>query len=201
MKPCIDNQPIEDTTRIYLEPESRDTLRIYPKMIFARFYPWITEKDTNQIKQLAAKHNLRLWGPPSGVDKQLYALLCVADGRRAEYHFTPYGKTDFCNFGADSLVEYAFGVFNNGLVIPQGTISFRFIAGTQQTRIDSLFEANGLRFLYTTPDFPTGKWYHTLVTPQAKKNMLDLTYDLQFVSFATYVVAGIGNAQVPLRCD
>lgn len=202
-QPCIDDQPVEDTTRVYQWPESRDTLRIYPKMIFARFYPWVTEKDTTKIKQLAKKHHLRLLGSWSGYDRQLAARLCVADGRRAEYHFTPYGKTGFCNFGAESLVEYAFGVFNDGQVIPEGTIDFRFIDGTMQTRIDSLFNANGLRFLFTVPDFPTGKWYRTLVTPRAKKNMLDLAYDLRFVPFATYVVAGIGVPGIgPLpKCD
>jgi hypothetical protein len=202
-QPCIDNQPVEDTTRVYFWPESRDTLRIYPKMIFARFYPWVTEKDTTKIKQLAAKYHLRLWGPPSVQDQQLTARLCVTDNRRAEYHFTPYGKTGFCNFGADSLVEYAFGVFNDGWVTPFGQIVFKFTEDTPQTRIDSLFEANGLRFLHTSPDFPSGTRYWTVVTPRAPKNMLDLAYDLRFVPFAIYVGAGIGvpGIGLPPRCE
>ncbi len=196
---CIDNQPVEDTTRVYLWPISQDTLRIYPKMIFARFYPWV--QDTIQIKQLLEKHHLRVRVGPGILDQQLAAWLCVADDRRAEYHFTPYGKPDFCNFGADSLVEYAFAVFDNGRVTPSGNIVFRFIDGTPQARIDSLFDANGLRFLYTSPDFPTGTRYWTVVTPRAKKNFLDLGHELQKVSFAHYVSPDFFLGQNPLSCD
>jgi len=197
--PCIDNQPVEDTTRVYRWPISRDTLRIYPPMVFARFYPWV--KDTTQIKRLLEKHHLRFWAAPFVQDQQFVALLCVTDGRRAEYHFTPYGKEGFCNFGADSLVEYAFGAFNNGTTIPYGTIDFRFIDGTPEIRIDSLFNANELRFLYTVPDIPTGKWHRTLVTPRAKKNSLDLAYELQSVSFVKYLGPGIGIGMSRLSCN
>jgi len=197
--PCIDNQPVEDTTRVYLWPISRDTLRIYPKMIFARFHPWV--QDTSQIKQLLEKHHLRLrLGPFSG-ERQLVAWLCVTDDRRAEYHFTPYGKTGFCNFGADSLVEYSFGVFDDGGFTFDGTIVFRFIDGTSQAQIDSLFNVNGLRLIFTVPDFPTGIKYRTLVTPLAKKNILDLSYELQNVPFALYVNPNFYGGQPPLRCD
>jgi hypothetical protein len=195
---CIDNQPVEDTTRVYLLPLSRDTIKIYPKAIFARFYPWVN--DTTKIRQLAEKHHLRLLVPPTGIDQQLAALLCVTDDRRAEYHFTPYGKEGFCNFGADSLVEYAFGVFDNGRTIPSGRIDFRFVDGTPETRIDSLFNTNGLRFLDTSPDFPTGTWYQTLVTPRSKKNFLDLAYELQSVPFARFVDPGFLMGS-DLRCD
>ena len=186
--PCIDNQPVEDTTRVYLLPLSRDTIQIYPKAIFARFYPSVT--DTTKIRQLVERHHLRLLVPPTGIDQQFAAVLCVTDDRRAEYHFTPYGKDGFCNFGSDSLVEYAFGVFNDGRVIPSGRIDFRFLDGIPQTRIDSLFNANGLRFLDTSPDFPTGVWYQALVTPSSKKNFLDLAYELQSVPFARFVIPG-----------
>lgn len=187
--PCIGNQPVEDTTRVYLWPISRDTLRIYPPMIFARFYPWV--QDTTQIKQLLDKHRLRLWrGRFDGIDQQLSAWLCVTDGRRAEYHFTPYGKEGYCNFGADSLVEYSFGVFNDGSMTPTGNIDFRIIDGTPQARIDSLFDANGLRFMYTVPDIPSGKWYRTLVTHRSEKNVLDLAYELRSVHFVRFVDFG-----------
>jgi hypothetical protein len=196
--PCIDNQPVEDTTRVYLFPLSRDTLRIFPKMVFARFYPWV--KDTTKIMQLLEKYHLRLHGSLDGLDQQLAAWLCITNGRRAEYYFTPYGKEDFCNFGADSLVEYSFGVFNNGRATPSGNIDFRFVDDTPQARIDSLFAANGLRFLFTSPDFPTGKWYRTLVTPRAKKNAIDLAYELQSVPFARFVDFGFFSGPTR-RCD
>lgn len=208
-KPCQDDQLAEDTTRVYFRTVVdvdgtivlRDTLPIYPKAIFARFYPWV--KDTTKIRQLAERHHLRLRVPPSGIDQQLSAILCVTDDRRAEYHFTPYGKEGFCNFGADSLVEYAFGIFADGWAVPSGNIVLKFVDGTPQARIDSLFDANGLRFLHTSPDIPSGKRYWTVVTPRSKKNVLDLGYELNFVSFVIYASMAIGTygANPPLRCD
>jgi hypothetical protein len=207
--PCKDNQLAEDTTRVYFRTvvdvdgtiALRDTLPIYPKAIFARFYPWV--KDTTKIRQLAKKHHLRLRVPPSSEDQQLTAILCVTDDRRAEYHFTPYGKEGFCNFGADSLVEYAFGIFADGRAVPSGNIFFKFVEGTPETRIDSLFGANGLRLLYTRPDIPSGKIYNTVMTPRSNKNVLDLGYELNFISFVTYASIAIGTygANPPLRCD
>ena len=198
-KPCIDDQPVEDTTRVWLLPLSRDTLWIYPKMVFARFYPWV--QDSAKIVQLLEKHHLELFRDKLfGLDQQLAAWLCVTDDRRAEYHFTPYGKENFCNFGADSLVEYAFGVFDNGRTTPNGRIDFRFEDGTTQTLIDSLFEVNGLRFLYTRPDFPSGKWYRTLITHKADKNILDLAFELQSIPFARFVILGL-SLGASLHCD
>jgi len=196
---CIDNQPVEDTTRVYRWPISRDTLRIYHEMVFARFYPWV--KDTTQIKRLLEKHHLRFWAAPFVQDQQFVALLCVTDGRRAEYHFTPYGKEGFCNFGADSLVEYAFGVFDNGIHVPNGTMFFKFIESTPQARIDSLLSANKLRFLHTSPNFPTGSWYLTRLTPLSPKNELDLAIDLQSVPFVEIVGADIGTGMSRLSCN
>lgn len=206
-KPCINDQPVEDTTRIYLRNVvdvdgtviQVDTLAIYPPAVFARFYPWV--KDTTKIRQLAEKHHLRLWMPPSSEGQQLTAVLCVTDNRRAEYHFTPYGKEGFCNFGADSLVEYAFGVFEDGWISISGDIVFKFVDGTPQTRIDSLFDANGLRFLWTTPDYPTGKHYWTLVTPRSKKNVLDLGNELHFLPFVVWADVVLGTGGLRINCD
>lgn len=205
--PCKDNQLAEDTTRIYIHlkvgPDGTvvkvDTLPIYPKVLFARFYPWV--KDTTKIKQLLEKRHLRVAERIYGLDQQLAAYLCPTDGRRAEYHFTPYGKESFCNFGADSLVEYAFGVFSSGFVNPTGNIVFKFVDGTPQARIDSLFDANGLRLLYISPDLPTGKRYWTLVTPRSKKNVLDLAEELQFVPFLIYASTALSTGVTPARCD
>lgn len=207
--PCIDDQPVEDTTRIYLRnivaPDGTvikvDTLEIYPPAVFAWFYPWV--KDTTKIEQLAQKHHLRIYSGPSGLEQQLAAILCVTDNRRAEYHFTPYGKEGFCNFGADSLVEYAFGVFADGYIFPSGNIIFKFVEGTPQTRIDSLFDANGLRLLGIEPDILNGKRYWTLVTPRSKKNVLDLGYELHFVPFVVYASVSIvtRGGRPPIRCD
>jgi len=184
-KPCIDDQPVEDTTRVYLWPRTRDTLKIHPKMIYAAFYPWVT--DTAQIEQLVEKHGLRFYRPLSSYKRQLTALLCITDGRRPEYYFTPYGKEGFCNFGADSLVEYAFGVFDQGKTTLSGHIIFTFDDTIPGARIDSLIQAHNLRFVHISPDFPSGKRYWTMVTPQTEKNVLDLTFELQSVPFARFV--------------
>lgn len=186
------NIPVEDTTRSYLL-HSVDlngnivqifTVSVYPKAVYARFYPWVT--DTNKVKQLIKKHNLSLYREISSIDQQLEAILCVTDDRRAEYHFTPYGKEGFCNFGADSLVEYAFGVFNDGYFYPTGSIVFKFVDNTPEARIDSLFEAKGFRLLHISPDMPSGKLYWALVTPKSKKNILDLGYELNMIPFVIY---------------
>jgi len=208
-KPCINDQPVEDTTRVYLRiiPDvdgkiiKVDTLRIYPPAVYAWFYPCV--KDTTKIRQLAEKHHLRLTRPFVNMTHQLIAVLCVTDNRRAEYHFTPYGKQGFCNFGTDSLVEYAFGIFADGWAVTEGTIIFKFVEGTPQTRIDSLFDANGLRPLGSYPDYPTGKCYKTLVTPRSKKNVLDLGYELHFVPFVIYASVEMGTPVwgQPIRCD
>ena len=198
-EPCIKDQPVEDTTRIYLHPYTRDTLTIYKKAVFARFYPWV--KDTALIRQTVEKYNLRLYQKPDILDQQYAAVLCVADNRRAEYHFTPYGKEGFCNFGTDSLVEYAFGVFGDGWGYPSGNIIFKFYDDTPQSRIDSLFEANGLRLLYIHPDFPTGKNYWTIVTPKAPKNVLDLGYEMSLVPFVVRAGTDICTGGARINCD
>lgn len=189
-KPCINDQPVEDTTRVYLHPFTLDTLWLYPKRLYARFYPWVT--DTNKINQLLDKYELQknpnFFG---GIDKQLDAFLDIKN-KRAEYYFTPYGKEGLCNFGSDSLVEYAFGIFDmQGLRIPTGTIVFKFIEGTASATIDSFFSANGLRFLYEFPDYVGILKYFTLITPMAKKNVLDLGYELRFVPFVSYCSVSI----------
>ena len=199
--PCINDQPVEDTTRVYVLPNSGDTLSIYPQAIFARFYPWVT--DTAKIEQLLAKHHLRFTGAVGlfGLDDQLAAWLCVTDNRRAEYHFTPYGKEGYCNFGTDSLVEYAFGVFNDGYKTTFGNIWFYFKNGTKESTIDSLFNALRLRFLYKTPHHESGHFYVTLITPRAKKNVIDLGNEIQFLPFVEAFYLEIAAALKPVRCD
>ncbi len=194
-------QPVEDTTRIYLHPYTGDTLTIYKKAVFARFYPWV--KDTALIRQTVEKYKLRLYQKqkPYIMSQHYAAMLCVADNRRAEYHFTPYGKEGYGNFGTDSLVEYAFGVFGDGCGYPSGNIIFKFHDDTPQFRIDSLFEANGLRLLYIHPDFPTGKNYCTVVTPQAPKNVLDLGYEMSLVPFVIRAGTGMFTGGARINCD
>jgi len=197
-EPCIDDQPVEDTTRVYLWPRTRDTLKIHPEMIYARFYPWV--RDTSQMRLVAEKYNLRFWRPPSTDKGQFSAWLCITDGRRPEYHFTPYGKDGFCNFGADSLVEYAFGVFDQGKTTPSGHIIFTFADTIPEAKIDSLIQANKLRLVNIAPDFPSGKRYLTLVTPQAETNVIDLTFELQSVPFARFVDFGFWTGPTK-ECD
>jgi len=199
--PCVDNKLAEDTARVYrrVPIDGGGTLQIYPKMIFARFFPSV--KDTAKIMPLLEKHHLWVFRRFGNLQQQLVAWLCTTDGRRAEYHFTPYNKDGFCNFGADSLVEYSFGVFSNGSLTPNGNILFKFVASTPQTKIDSLFNENGLRLLYTAPDIPSGKLYMTLVTPRSKKNILDLAYELQFVPYIIYASAGMEIGGPSARCE
>ena len=197
--PCINDQPVEDTTRVYIHPTNGSTMEIYPKAVYARFYPWV--KDTSKIMQLIQKHHLRLYSFV-GIADQISAKLCVTDARRAEYHFTPYGKENFCNFGADSLVEYAFGVFGRGYVYPNGTMAIKFEEGTSQTRIDSLFNANGLRLLFIYPDLLTGgKSYKTLVTPKSTKNVIDLCYEIKSLPFIDWVIFGLATGGRGINCD
>ena len=178
------NGPVEDTTRIYINPMNGDTLEIYPEAIYARFFQLVD--DTSKIMELIQKHNLQLYYPLFTSSRQWVAVLCVADNRRAEFHFTPYGQEGFENFGADSLVEYAFGIFSNGNYFPSGNIIFKFIDGTSQSRIDSLFHVKGLRFLWTRPDYPSGERHWTVVTPESNKNVLDLGLDLHAITFIDY---------------
>ena len=175
-KPYDHPELAEDTTRVWLTTRG-DTLHIYPKALVAYFYPWI--QDTNEVWALLDKHHLRpLTNRVSSLLKDRKLTLCVTDDRRAEYHFTPYGRPDFENFGSDSLVEYAFGVFNKGYGYYNGTIMLRFEDHLSQTTIDSFFVANGLRFLYTYQDYPSGTKYYTFITPRAPRNLLDLAIEL-----------------------
>lgn len=196
---CLRDRYDIDTTRSYVWPMTHDTLTIYPKTVFARFYPWAT--DTATIVAHAERHNLRLLKALFGLYGQLAGVFCVTDGRRAEHHFTPWGKQPWDNFGADSLVELCFGIFNEGYSIPYGTIVFRFVDGTPRSTIDSLFHANGLRFLHTRPDYPSGEVYRTIVTRDAVKNPLDLSCELQSLVFAVYVDAEVASAMSPPRCE
>ena len=74
--PDIVDGPVEDTTRVYpryyVDIDGTivkvDSIPVYPKAIFARFYPWV--KDTTKIIELAEKHHLRLYSNPSSDKKQ-----------------------------------------------------------------------------------------------------------------------------------
>lgn len=196
---CIDDQPVLDTTYVYLSPLTKDTLLIAPEFLFVRFQPWLT--DTSRISQLLKKHKLEPINPLSSIDQQIIAELCITDNRRSEYYFTPYGKEDFCNFGADSLVEYAFAVFFDGFVVYTGALIFQFEDSVSQVEIDSLFETNGLRLLRTTPNFPTGTLYRTLITPKSPKNILELASELQSIPYINHVIAEVPSRMKGLRCE
>jgi hypothetical protein len=205
IKPCSSDEPVEDTTRLYIkalyyEPDQYiDTLELYPSQIFARFYPWV--RDTMLIHQTIERYGLRVIHWLTTIEMQYYAELCVPAGKRAEYYFTPYGKTGCSNFGADSLVEYSFGVFNEGFRFLTGNIDFKFKDSTPQTTIDSLFEAKGLRLIGTNPDFPSGVFHTTLVTPRSTKNIVDLTMELQFLPFIIAMGVDVLVGGNPPRCD
>jgi hypothetical protein len=191
--------PVEDTTRIYVNPMNGDTLEIYPDAIFARFYPWV--EDTTQIRDLIHKHNLRIYKSLFKDRQQWVAALCVTDNRRAEYHFTPYGKEGFTNFGADSLVEYAFGVFFNGQIFPSGSVMLHFLDETPRSKIDSLFEALGLRLYYYHPDFLREEWFETMITPKAEKNIFDLGWDFQTIPIIEKFFIDLYTGGSGIECD
>ena len=191
--------PVEDTTRIYLNPNTGDTLEIYPKAVYVRYFPWV--EDTNKIMELICRHGLRLYYPLFREGEQWRSILCINDSRRAEYHFTPYGKDGFNNFGADSLVEYSFGFFGNGSYFPDGSIVFKFLEGTTQSKIDSLFETKGLRFLTIRPDYPNGYRYWTIITPEATRNIIDLGWELKSVSFIEYATVNFYTTSSSVQCE
>ncbi len=196
--PNLDCIPVEDTSRVYLYNLSE--IEIYPKGLFVRFYPWVS--DTSRIKQLIESYDLKLYkNHLSFMDQQYVALLCVPEGARAECFFTPYGKEWFDNFSSDSLVEYSFGVFTYGYNVPSGNIVFRFNQGTTQEQIDSFFNDNGLRFLYTRPYPSGGVIYCTLVTPHAQKNVLDLGYDLRHNPLIEFLSVEVMSGQSSMQCD
>lgn len=184
---------------MYYEPDRySDTLEIYPSQVFAKFYPWV--RDTALVQQTAKRYGMRILGI-SSIDTQLFAIMCVPSTKRAEYFFTPYGKSGYCTFGTDSLVEYSFGIFENGFQDPSGVVYFEFTDATPGETIDSLFEANGLRFLRTGPGFLTGKMYHTTITPRAPQNVFDLVNELQYVNFVVTVFPEILITTTPPRCE
>ena len=127
--PCFDDRPAEDTTRVYFMPISGDTIILDPSLIYVRFDPSI--QDTTIIDSLLQKYGLKVsstgLGPLDG--EGLSGVLCPTNGLRAEYFFTPYGKDNFCNFGADPLVEYSFGIIKSDGSIIFGSISFIFFPG------------------------------------------------------------------------
>ena len=202
--PCFNDRPAEDTTRFYYMPHSMDTLLLEPSIIFARFDPQLQDTAImlNVIREYGL-HPLYAESPFIVMDGGQYtALLCVPESRRAEYYFTPYGLDNYCNFGSDPMVEYAFGVFNHGWRIIYGRISFDFSSGFTETQIDSFYRVHGLRYLYTRPGSgELGPYYYTVVTKLSKSNVLDLSRELLGVPFIDELTLGWATEQyVPWRC-
>jgi len=202
--PCFNgDRPAEDTTRVYQFPTTGSTTDVHPYLIYATFDTSI--KDSIKVLELALKYDLKkaserivhgLEGPSwSG-------FFCSTVGLRAEYYFTPYGRDNFCNFGADSLVDYSFGVFDGGRSWVRGAIQITFLTGTPEATADSLIESYGLRFLGRS--FPrTGKdpGYNTLVTKRAKKNVLDLGFDLKDEELIDFFILGRSFGGLNVTCD
>jgi hypothetical protein len=191
--------PVEDTNRVYHMPYDDNVYKVYPKSLFARFYPWVT--DTSYIGPVLEKYNLSALYY-FRMDQQWVAYICILDDSRPECHFTPYGKVGINNFGADSLVEFSFGIFSDGYILFEGNLRFLFNENTSQATIDSLFESNGLRFLYTRPHSSgENAWYVTLITPAASKNVVDLGIDLQYVPFVKDIWIHRATIMYPNWCD
>lgn len=197
-KPCINDQPVEDTTRVYFHPTTLDTIYLEPYQLYVKFNP--TATDTNLLNALLKKYNLYNRYNKIGRVGEQYEAYLEPKNKRAEYFFTPYGKKNFCNFGSDSLVEYSFGLFwskNSGSFHPDGRITFKFHDGTSEAKIDSFFMANGLRFWYKRPDIPAGIKYTTCILPAAPKNVIDLGLELKNVQFVDRCIVGIAYALLP----
>jgi hypothetical protein len=181
-EPFIHPELVEDTNRVWINPNpGGDTMKICPKLLYARFYSLVT--DTMKIWQLLNQHNLFpldncIGSPSKSGSSTFYELkLSVTDNRRAEYHFTPYGRENFYNFGADSLVEYAFGVFGKWEdVFPNGKIILKFYENTPPSEIDSLLDARGLMLRHIM----YGE-YRVFITKQADRNVIDLGHYLKHV--------------------
>jgi hypothetical protein len=197
-KPCINDQPVEDTTRVYLHPTTLDTIYLEPYLLYVKFNPSVT--DTNLLNALLEKYDLHNRYNEIGRVGEQYEAYLETKNKRAEYFFTPYGKKNFCNFGADSLVEYSFGLFwskTSGSLRPNGGITFKFNEGTSDAKIDSFFTANGLRFWYKRPDIPAGIKYTTCILPEAPKNVIDLGLELKNVQFVDRCIVGIAYGLLP----
>jgi len=65
-KEGIDCIPTIDTNHVYISPNSGEPIPIYPRPLFVRFYPTVT--DTNQIKQVLEQYNLEKTGYFFGLD-------------------------------------------------------------------------------------------------------------------------------------
>lgn len=198
--------PVEDTSRTYISPVwNGDTVWVYPNALFVRFYPWVT---VDQIEALLQQYPLDAIHGIFTMEGQFVANICITDESRAECYFTPYGRERWDNFGADSLVEYSFGIFSwwypdpvGSTWKPAGSIVFRFEDGTTEARIDSLFDAEGLRLLHTSPYHEGGFLYTTIVTPEATRNVLDLGHELKKIPFVDIALVDVFASSDPLWCD
>ena len=205
--PCFDDRPAEDTTRVYQSANSGAILELVPSLIIARFDTSI--KDSMEILDLISKYGLKQAseGMVYGLDGLGWSgIFCSTVGLRAEYYFTPYGKDNFCNFGADPLVDYSFGVFDGTTTLIFGRVGILFLNGTPEATALSLIESYGLRFLRRssalTGDDPG---YSTIITKKSKKNVLDLGFDLNEEKLIDYfiqdIVSGYIGEPPMITCD
>jgi len=206
--PCFNgDRPAEDTTRVYLRPVSGSILELDPSLVFARFDTSI--KDSLKVLELITKYDLKLSseGIVNGQNAPGWSgFFCSTVGLRAEYYFTPYDKENYCNFGADSLVDYSFGVFDSGRSRVIGTILISFLNGTPEATADSLIESYGLRLLGRSLSLPGDDLgYSTVITKRAKKNVLDLGANLKDEKLIDFIIMGILSDSIGLpsgiTCD
>ena len=206
--PCFNgDRPAEDTARVYIHPESGRILELDPFLVFARFDTSI--KDSIDVLELISKYGLKVAseGIANGLNAPGWSgYFCSTVGLRAEYYFTPYGRDNFCNFGADPLVDYSFGVFDGGSSIVIGTIGIFFLNGTPEATAHNLIESYDLRFLRRISPLQGDDFgYETILTKKSKKNVLDLGTDLENDEHINFIIMGIlsGNIGLPtgITCD
>lgn len=149
--PCFDNRPTEDSTKKYMSGTYEQIMTQH--QILVRFDSSL--KDTTEIYDLLKKYNLKVaktwWGSSTLYEyrNNYEAILCIGDGRKAAYYFTPFGKENFCNFGAEPKVEYAWALFASGKQFHTGEIIIKFKFSVTQKVINEFYERYGLRYRYT----------------------------------------------------
>lgn len=186
---------VEDTNRVYEYPY---TIGYEPNIgsstgLYIRFDP--ASNDTALMRAVAADYGLEL--KSLEIEHQQWAsLACIKDGRRPEYYFTPFGKSGYCNFATEPIVEYCFGLFDGNIGFYSGELYILFKSNLTQVQIDSFAAVNGLRFQWVHPD----QRISFVVTRNAKLNVADLSLFLWDDLLTESVLPNYGLMNYPFIC-
>ena len=198
--PCFDDRPTEDTTRKY-NPDGYEWL-MDQNIFYVRFDSSL--KDTSELYQFLDKYNLGIAKNPFGSSTLGYyrnnfeAVLCIKDGLRPEYYFTPFGKENYCNFGAESNVEYAWAIFN-GPPIFLGQLIIKFQDDINEDIMHDFYKRYGLRHMYTDAT----NFQIVTLTKKSPKNTYDLFRYLMLheQTIIKIVDPNVAQSTNPFVCD